>query len=53
MIVVLADLIALIETLPVGVYINLPDHTEVTRPGESLGYISKTLKGDLRYNEYR
>ena len=52
MIVIIEDLIAVAELLPVGTYLTLPEMIEVGRPGEALGHISKTLAGKFLYTEY-
>jgi len=50
-IVILDDLIALVETLPRGAHLILPEIIEVERPGESLGRITRQY-GELTYTEY-
>lgn len=53
MIVVLADLIALTETLPEGTHLVLPNTIEVERPGEPVGQLFTTAKGLMAYRSYQ
>ena len=53
MLLILADLIKLTETLPEGTHLVLPDTIEVERPGESVGQLFKTAKGLMAYRSYQ
>jgi len=52
MLVTKYELLSLLDALPMGANIVLPDTIEVERPGEACGQIYKTPRGVITYREY-
>lgn len=52
MILLPADLLDALNYLPIGAQLVLPDKIEVERPGEPLGHLYRTPKGEIAYRSY-